>query len=66
VNNQCKRFVEKHIVADDPNPEYSNLDREDGLPAKVFDFLYPDCAEAQDPMPRGTVIAYPDPSLSAS
>jgi len=52
VNNQWKRFVEKHIVADDPNPEYSNLDREDGLPAKVVsDLLYQDYAEAPDPMP---------------
>jgi hypothetical protein len=52
VNNQWKRFVERHMVADDPNPEYSNLDREDGLPAKVSDFLYPDYAEAQNPMPE--------------
>ena len=51
MNNQWKRFVEKHIIADDPNPEYSNLDREDGLPAKVSNLLYPDYAEAQDPMP---------------
>jgi len=52
VNNQWKRFVEKHIVADDPSPEYSNLDRDDGLPATLPNFLYPNYAEAQDPMPE--------------
>jgi hypothetical protein len=52
VNNQWKRFVEKHIVADDPNPEYSNLDREDGLPAKVSDLLYPRLCRSAGPDAR--------------
>ena len=65
MNNQWKRFVEKHIVADDPNPEYSNIDRQDGLPAKVSDLLYPDYAEAQDPKPVRNTSRIPGSSLLA-
>ena len=26
-----RAFIRRHIIADDPNPEYSRLDRRDGL-----------------------------------
>lgn len=31
IRNAIRRFVENHIISDDPDPQYSLLDRLDGL-----------------------------------